>query len=136
MNDMAAKLPVRVGSMMDKKRENRELLVVGWDPEAALFGGGSVKDLGTFQDLVEVRLVDVGRAIPIVETNAHLGGPEAAAMNRLAGDACEERPTPICQHVASDLGGDAIAEPEMRHDEPGAIVDERGLYGNDVAGAS
>jgi hypothetical protein len=109
---------------------------VGWDPKAAWFREGSVNDVGAFQDPVEVRLVDVGRETPIVETNAHLPSPKAAAMNRLAGDACEESPAPVGQHVASDLGRHAIAEPQTRNDEPSAIVDERGLYGDDVTGTS
>ncbi len=60
----------------EKKRENREFLVVGWDPNATLIRAFSVNAADRRDHAVGG---DVDRAVPGVHTDTHLGGSARVA---------------------------------------------------------
>ena len=104
----------------EKKRENREFLIVGWDAEAPLLRRVSVQGVGAGAGLDHLnRAVDV-------EDDAGLGGTEAPAICARDGDALEDRKAPLGQQVAA-IGGSAVAEAQLGDDDPDALGVETGV---------
>jgi hypothetical protein len=83
----------------EKKRENREFLVVGWDPEAPLL-----------KRLVERHGVltrdDHPWAVTEVEEDAHLGRPELPALETRMAHGDERAETSFGEEIASPGAGD------------------------------
>lgn len=102
-----------------KNALNQEFVVVGWDPEAALLR----------------RAVGLGLterdADPVValHVDAHLRGPEGSAPGPLTGDAFEQSESPKPEEAAAD-GRQAVAELQLRVDEPDPALAESGLDGD------
>ncbi len=109
----------------EKKRENREFLVVGWDPEVALTRGRS-------EDRVEVgqgaSQVEVLHDLPGLEVDPNPQGAELTAAPLLTDDGLEKRVSPPPERGAPLLNGDG--EPEPRVDEPDAVVVEARFDGD------
>ncbi len=105
----------------EKKRENREFLVMGWDPEAALLR--RVAGLGV--GIVER---DADLVVPL-HADLDLGGAEGSAAESLAGDGVEEGEAAQTQQPAPDRGR-SIAPLQARVDEPEPVFVEPGVDGD------
>jgi adenine-specific DNA methylase len=109
----------------EKKRENREFLVIGWDPEAPLF-----------KRLVERRGIAAGLdhsdAVAHIEVDASRGSAEPSPLMAGLHDR-EQSPDPGLSVEVAALGRHAV--PEIRRDpnDPGAGSVEAGL-GEDLEG--
>jgi hypothetical protein len=103
----------------EKKRENLEFLVVGWD-EAALsvFGiGFRNHQLGG----------DIDRAIPGVHDNFHPRGSKRSAAQSLLVDALKKDDAPLPEQVASEGRGLSVLELQSGVDHPDTVLGESGL---------
>jgi hypothetical protein len=106
----------------EKKRENREFLVVGWDPDAAVVRGSS----GDRQSAVGI--VDGGSEdVVSLQVDSDLGRPERAATHTLASDGREKSDSAGTEKFTSQRRR-AIAEPQISLDQPDTVLSERGLY--------
>jgi len=107
----------------EKKRENREFLVVGWDPAAALLRQDSVERVGLADDLNHANLADT---VVSVEPDPDLGGSESPTSLTLASDGFEKGDSAEPEEFASHRRG-SVSEPQAGVDQPDAILGERGL---------
>src|SRR5207245_533129 len=82
----------------EKKRENREFLVMGWNPDATPRRPNSVQGLG--DDLHQSDIPDV---VAGVQADLNLCGSQGAAACALTGDGLEERASSLTQEGAADL---------------------------------
>ncbi len=104
----------------EKKRENREFLVVGWDAEAPLLRRSSVQGdrAGTG--------IDQPNRLAIVEDDASLGGTELPTLKPSLGNGGEKSKASLAEKAASSLGLPVrVAQDSV--DDPGAGVIEPGL---------
>src|SRR5207247_5798399 len=64
-------------STEEKKRENEEFLVVGWDPQAALQMKASVEKIEVLEPVIEAELGDVTASVQV--HSDHLGPEDTTA---------------------------------------------------------
>src|SRR2546422_250980 len=102
----------------EKKRENREFLVVGLNPDAALVRENS----GNRQ--AGVRIVD-GDSVDVVapEVDSDLGRPQRAAFHTFASDGFEKCDSAVTEKLASQ-GRRAVQELQTSLDQPDAVLGE------------
>jgi hypothetical protein len=108
----------------EKKRENREFLVVGWDANAPLLRNVSVGG-ADFRD--HAVGVEVNRPVSSVHADMDSGGPERATPEPLPVDGLEQGNASFAEQVASE--GRTFSVPELQPgvDGPGAVLGEPGL---------
>src|SRR2546425_6580126 len=94
-------------STAEKKRDNREFLVVGWDPEVTARRRDSVQGLGDDLHQSNILDADVG-----VQANLDLRGSEGAAACAFTRDGLEERAPSLTQEGAADRRRSTLAEPQ------------------------
>ena len=109
-------------STAEKKRDNREFLVVGWDPEVTARRRDSVHGPGN--DLHQSNIPD---AVVGVQADLDLRGSQGATACALTGDGLEERAPSLTQEGAADLRG-TIPEQQAGVDQPDAVLGERGFH--------
>jgi hypothetical protein len=102
----------------EKKRENREFLVVGWDPEAALVRETSGRGLGLTE----------GDALGVVtdHVDADARGAERPATGSLAGDPRQESQSAVADQL-TPLGRQAVAPVEPGVDHPDTVLAKAGF---------
>jgi adenine-specific DNA-methyltransferase len=112
-------------STEEKKRENREFLVVGWDPEASL-----LREVSGRSERVGAGIVE-GQADPVVpfQVDPDVLGAEAAAPLTLAGDRLEESEPSEAEEAAPDERR-TVPEVKPSVDDPDAVLREPGLDGD------
>ena len=106
----------------EKKRANREFLVVGWDAEAPLMRRDSVQGLGD-----DLHQSDIPDLVAGVQADLNLCGSQGAAAGALTGDGLEERAPSLTQEAAADLRG-TIPELQAGVDQPDTVLGERGIH--------
>jgi len=108
-------------STAEKKRENREFVVVGWAPEAPLLREASGSALG---------LAD-GDALGVVarHVDSDPGGPEPTAVGALARDRRQQSQPAAADQVAP-FGRQAIPPVEAGVDDPDAVLVEAAMGGD------
>jgi adenine-specific DNA-methyltransferase len=111
----------------EKKRKNREFLVVGWDPNATLIQAFSVGQVGLGEHAVGS---DVDRAVPGVHVDEHPGGAEGASTEPLLVDGLEKRDPSVPEQAASG-GRSSVPEHQPGVDHPDSPLVESGLDGED-----
>jgi len=104
-----------------KKRENREFLVIGVDPEAPLLAGASVKGVGSRDHVPEV---EHSNTLTSIQPDPSDRGAESAAAEALTHDSLEERQATVAHEITPRLGREAVSVLEPRVDEPDAILGE------------
>ncbi len=104
----------------EKKRANREFLVVGWDPEAPLLRGLSGDRVGL--DRPHERLVTEDLGVP-VHLKEDGRGPQGAAPGAFLGDPLEDGEPSLSDEALPGLGEQVV--PEAEHDvdlpDPGLV---------------
>ena len=105
----------------EKSGQDRELLVLGWDPDSALVRRAVVPG-GVERGSVPVVPLDV---------DLHLGSPETPAALTLVGDGLEERHEPLPEVIGAE-GRGTLRPVEPGVDEPEAVVRESALDRDDV----
>src|SRR6266699_214475 len=98
----------------EKKRDNREFLVMGWDPESPLLRRDSVQGLG--DDLHQSYIPD---AVVGIQADLDLRGSQGATAQALAGDAFEQSESPEVEELAPERRG-AVPELQAGVDQPDA----------------
>jgi hypothetical protein len=99
----------------EKKQENREFLVVGWDEEAPLLG--SVSDLGRGSRL------DHSHTIAGVHDDAGMHGTESATAKTSCSDRFQQG-EPSRPEQSAPILGSTISEAKSGADDPDAILTE------------
>jgi adenine-specific DNA methylase len=99
----------------EKKRENREFVIVGWDASAPLLRRPSVEDDRSRTG------VDHADGLAVVEDDPCLGGAELPAFEPGLGDGGEESEAGLGEEIALGFGH-AVPESEGRADDPDAIA--------------
>jgi len=113
----------------EKKRENREYLVIGVDPDARLLRGASKHVVG--DRLLGVELHD---SVPGVESHAGAVGTERPAAEALPDDPLQECEAPLPDRLPPSLPAEAVPQPQLRIDEPDAVLTEGALDGDGEVG--
>ena len=118
---------LRAVATEEKKRENREFLVVGWDPQAALLMKASVEKIEVMEPVIETEL---GDAPPSVQLRLDHVGPEDTAAQRFARQSPHEGDARLSQKHSPNLASRSPAEPQPGCDQPDAVFVERALGGD------
>ena len=111
----------------EKKRENREFLVVGWAPQAALLMKASVEKIEVMEPVIEAEL---GDAPPSVQLHSDHVGPEDTAAQRFARERPHEGDARLCQEHPPNLASRSPTEPQPGFDQPDTALVERALGGD------
>ena len=110
----------------EKKRKNREFLVIGWDPNATLVRAFSV-------DRADLRDHAVGgelnRTVPGVHVDADAAGPQGAPTEPLPVDGLEKGEAPLREQVTPEGRGLPATEHQPGVDGPDSVLGESGLDG-------
>jgi hypothetical protein len=106
-------------STEEKKRENREFLVIGWDPEAALVRDASGRGLGLAE----------GDALGVVagHVDADTRGPERSAAGSFARDRLQESQAAVADQLAP-VGRQAVTPVQAGVDHPDPVLAESGFH--------
>ena len=114
-------------STEEKKRENEEFLVVGWDPQAALQMKASVEKIEVLEPVIEAELGDVTASVQV--HSDHLG-PEDTAAQRFARERPHEGDARLSQKRPPHLASRSSAETKAGFNQPDAVFVERALGGD------
>jgi adenine-specific DNA-methyltransferase len=106
----------------EKKRDNREFLVVGWDPEVTARRWDSVQGLG--DDLDRTNILD---AVVGVQADLDLRGSQGATAQALAGDAFEQSESAEPEEFAPERRW-SVPELQAGVDQPDSVLGERGFH--------
>jgi hypothetical protein len=110
----------------EKKRTNREFLVVGWDPNATLLRALSTPwvDLGS-HDVGG----DVHRPVTGVHADPNSGGSKRATPESLPVDGVKKGEASLPEQVAPDGRSPTVPEQQSSVDGPDSVLGESGLDG-------
>ncbi len=106
----------------EKKRENREFLVVGWDPDASQLKGQSVQRTQVWQRVAERKLADADTG---VEDDATAVVAQLPTSPPGPGDTHDESGAVLAQALGSGRRN-TVSETEFGTDEPGAVIGHPG----------
>ena len=104
-------------STEEKQRENREFLVVGWDPEAGLLRDRSVHEGGG-------RDAKLSNDPGDVHARSDARGPEGSSTDSLADDRLHQSGPPLLMQGIPRTRGQALVEPQASVDSPHACRSE------------
>lgn len=105
----------------EKRGRDRELLVLGWDPDSALLRREAASDQR--DRMLELLVPD--------DVNLHLGSAEGTTSRRFLGDTLQQR-RETRPEVLGPEGRRPLRPVETGVDEPGAVLGERAVDGDDV----
>ncbi len=111
----------------EKKRENREFLVVGWDPNAPLLRGLSVDRVGLGDRLTGT---DEDRPVPGVHVDPGPSGPKRPTAESFPVDGLQKLDPPVTEQAAPPGRGLTVPELQPRVDGPDAVLGESGVGGD------
>ena len=111
----------------EKKRDNREFLVVGWDLRAELLMKSSMEKIEVVEPVIEAKLGDVPARVQLHSDHV---GPEDTAAQRLARERPHESDARLCQKHPRNLASRPSAEAQAGFNQPDAVFVERALGGD------
>ncbi len=111
----------------EKKRENREFLVVGWDPNAPRLRSSSVDRVGFGDRLTGT---DEDRPVSGVHVDPGPSSPERPTAESFPLDGLQELDPPVTEQAAPPGGCLTVPELQPGVDGPDAVLGESGVGGD------